>query len=167
MNHANLYAMLQDLYPNNQGSQRPLLLTVGWDLDAPVITLLAAIDFDLAYANSVANALRHLRENTQVDAVLLHAAANFDVYSAVAALRLYTAAPIVILFSAEQSINPSQAVDAGADDWLLDSIHPTEFTARVYARIRRHRFNQRTAKNLQYTGRVVRPQSTKQPRPLT
>ncbi|MCB0114022.1 MAG: hypothetical protein R2873_09365 [Caldilineaceae bacterium] len=142
MQHSELYQMLQDLYPGDT-NRRPQMLAVGWAADAAAITQLAAIDFNLTYASTVREALISLRDGGVCDAVVVNSQAGFDAYVATAALRLYTTSPIVLLYPRDYPVVPSDAVDAGADDWLPEVTHPSEFAARVYARIRRHQFNQR------------------------
>jgi hypothetical protein len=56
MKQDDLFSMLQDLYKNN--SQRPKMLAVGWEADSAEVVQLAAIDFDLVYANRVGEAFR-------------------------------------------------------------------------------------------------------------
>lgn len=148
MKHNDLFSMLQGLYKNN--NQYPKLLAVGWEVDSAQVVQLAAIDFDLDYVGKVGEALRRLSKGEKVETVLINANADFDIFVATAALRLYTTVPIIILFSDEKPVNPALAVEAGADDWLPATIQPREFTARVYARIRRHRFNQQPATVFDY-----------------
>jgi DNA-binding response OmpR family regulator len=164
MKQDDLFSMLQGLYKNT--SQCPNLLAVGWDVDSAQVVQLAAIDFDLDYVGKVGAALRHLRKSEKVEAVLINVNGDFDVFVATAALRLYTSAPIILLFSDEKPVNPILAVEAGADDWLPSTIHPREFAARVYARIRRHRFNQQPATVLGYPKQLPSGHGLKQQRPM-
>ncbi|MBI1299707.1 hypothetical protein GC175_32685 [bacterium] len=164
MKQEDLFSMLQGLYKNN--NQCPKLLAVGWEVDSAQVVQLAAIDFDIDYVGKVGDGLRSLRKGEKVEAVLINADADFDIFVATAALRLYTAAPIIILFSDEKPVNPALAVEAGADDWLPSAIQPREFTARVYARIRRHRFNQQPSAVFGYPNQLPSGPGLKQQRPM-
>ena len=164
MKQDDLFSMLQDLYKNN--NQRPKMIAVGWEVDSAQIVQLAAIDFDIVYANRVGEALRLLRTSEKAEAILLNVNADFNVFVATGALRLYTSAPIVLLFSDDKPVNPALAVEAGADDWLQASIQPREFTARVYARIRRHRFNQQPTTAVGYRKQLPASTELKQQRPM-
>lgn len=164
MKQNDLFSMLQDLYKNN--NQCPKLLVVGWEVDSAQIVQLAAIDFDLDYVGKVGEALRHLNKAEKFEAILINVSAGFDVFIATAALRLYTSAPIILLFNDENPVNPALAVEAGADDWLPSTIHPREFAARVYARIRRHRFNQQPTTAYSYPKQLPSHSGLKQQRPM-
>jgi DNA-binding response OmpR family regulator len=139
MENINLDFLLHHSQNNESNkSMRPHLMVVGWAQDNPQIVQLAASDFHLHFAANMGDSQCRLGNSGRIDAILLNKAAAMDVYGVTAALRFYTQTPIVLLFADEEPVNPMRAVAVGADDWLPGSIHPVEFTARVYARIRRH-----------------------------
>ncbi|MEZ4833254.1 MAG: hypothetical protein R2873_14935 [Caldilineaceae bacterium] len=120
------------------------LLVIGWvEGQSNLLSALSASNCSLDYAPSMHDALRTLQqEDHRADAIVLNGAAGFDVYTATAVLRLYSSLPIVLIFTHPFQVNPGRAVDAGADEWQLNTIHPRELCARIFARIRRYRIMQ-------------------------
>ncbi|MBI1294371.1 hypothetical protein GC175_05370 [bacterium] len=131
------------------------LLAVGWTTDeTPLLNALTELTFALDYVPSVRDTLRSLRSGLHFDAILLNGV-SLDAYTATAALRFYSALPIVLLFTSADQMSPTRAVNAGADEWLLTTVGVRELAARVKARIRRYNISQRQSATVEHYGNLT------------
>lgn len=150
-----LLGSLQECFTSKTRAVSATLLAVGWTPgETPLLDALTDLAFALDYVPSVRDTLRLLRSSLHFDAILLNGDA-LDAYTATAALRLYSALPIILLFSNTEQLSPTRAVNAGADEWLLTSVGVREFAARMKARIRRYNISQRQSAMLEHYGDLV------------
>jgi DNA-binding response OmpR family regulator len=150
--HDDLLRSLQKCFSSTTMIMPASLLAVGWTTgENPLLDGLTNLTFALEYVSSVRDTLHSLRSGLHFDAILLNGE-SLDAYAATAALRLYSALPIILLFSSTKALSPTRAVNAGADEWLLTTVGVRELAARVNARIRRYIISQRQSAMLERYG---------------
>lgn len=150
--HDDLLHSLQECFTVTTTIMPTTLLAVGWITgEIPLLASLTDLAFAIEYVPSVRDTLRSLRSDLRFDAILLNGE-SLDAYTATAALRLYSALPIILIFERPEQMNPTRAVNAGADEWLLTTVGVREFAARVNARIRRYTISQRQNAALEHYG---------------
>jgi DNA-binding response OmpR family regulator len=153
--HDDLLHSFQECFTATTTIMPASLLAVGWMTgEIPLLAALTDLAFTLDYVPSVRDTLRALRSGLHFDAILLNGE-SLDAYTATAALRLYSALPIVLLFTNGDQMSPTRAVNAGADEWLLTTVGVRELAARVKARIRRYNISQRQSATVEHYGNLV------------
>src|SRR3954468_4959778 len=61
----------------------------------------------------------------------------YDGIEAIASLRLVTDAPTIALIDAQRTVDPVEAIEAGADDFVMQPCSPRDVAAKVRAWLRR------------------------------